>query len=225
MPRAPAVVTPPPRRLPAATAVVTLGLAAATVLTLLAFLGKAPFAPTGPREEGTVFYAVPYHYGFAFYDAAFREIEAMEVREGDAVTLYIVPALALSEQTFADYAERTLKRPMGGLPAGDLRIREKIAGDLDLGNVEHIIGISAHPVYVTTDVARTLGDRGRRADAPPSVAEAVRRKDPTIRAVTFTTKKVGAFDVICVDSGPEGGATCGWGHQWMVAKGALVVRR
>jgi hypothetical protein len=47
---------------------------------------------------------------------------------------------------------------------------------------------------------------------------------PSIKSATFTAKKVGAFDVICVDSGMDGGGTCGWGHKWMVAKGAFVVR-
>jgi hypothetical protein len=52
----------------------------------------------------------------------------------------------------------------------------------------------------------------------------VSRNDPSIRAVTLTAKHVGAFDVLCVDSGMDGGGTCGWGHKWMTAKEAFVVR-
>lgn len=223
--RAPDIAVPPPRRLPALTAAATLALAGLTALVLLIFLGKISPVPEGPRPEGTAFYVVPYHYGFAFYDRDFREVEAMEVREGEAVTLYIVPALALSEEAFLRYARRTQGRAIGGLEAGDPRILEKIMEDLDLGNVEHIVGISGHPVYVTTDVASTLGGRRFRAGAPGTLAEVVRARDSTIKTVTFTAKKVGAFDVICMDSGIDGAGTCGWGHMSMVASSALVVRQ
>ena len=91
--------------------------------------------------------------------------------------------------------------------------------------MEHIIGLSAHPVYVTTEVARILGGQRFRTGGAASVAEAVRRKDPSIKTVTFTAKRVGVFDVLCVDSGMDGGGTCGWGHKWMVARDAFVVRR
>ncbi len=47
---------------------------------------------------------------------------------------------------------------------------------------------------------------------------------PSIKSATFTAKKVGAFDVLCVASGMHGAGTCGWGHAAMVAKGAFVVR-
>lgn len=47
-----------------------------------------------------------------------------------------------------------MKTATGDLPAGDPQIRKRILEDLELGNVEHIIGISAHPVYVTTDVTK-----------------------------------------------------------------------
>ena len=223
--RAPDIAAPPPRRLPALTAAATLALAGITALVLLIFLGKISPAPEGPRAEGTVFYVVPYHYGFAFYDRDFREVEAMQVREGELVTLYIVPALALSEEAFLAYARRTQGQGIRGLEAGDPRIIEKVVEDLDLGNVEHIIGISGYPVYVTTDVASALGGRRFRVGAPGTLAEVVRARDPTIKPVTFTAKKVGAFDVICMDSGIDGAGTCGWGHASMVAGGALVVRR
>lgn len=212
-------------RLPAVRAAITLALTLVTAFVGLIFLGKNPFEPAGSREAGTVFYVVPYHYGFALYDAALREVETMEVKEGEVVTLHIVPALALAEETFFQYAERTLRQAIGGLAPGDPQIRKKIVEDLELGNLEHIVGISAHPVYVTTDVAAVLDGRRFRPGAPQTLAEAARRKDPTIKTVTFTAKRVGAFDVLCVDSGMEGGATCGWGHKWMVGKGALVVRR
>jgi hypothetical protein len=199
-------------------------VAALTGLTGLAFLGKISLGPPTPAGTGTVFYLVPYHYGYAFYDSGFVERQTVEVKVGDTVTLVVVPAQALPEDVFVQYNQRTLTVPVGGLPAGDPRVTAKIEEDLALGNVEHIIGIAGHPVYLATNVAAVLGGARFRRDAPPTLAEAVRRQDPSIRSVTFTARREGAWDVLCVDSGMDGSGTCGWAHKWMVAKGAFVVR-
>jgi hypothetical protein len=212
-----------PPRSPVATAVVAAALAIATVLIGLVFSGRISLRPSSPAGEGTVFYLVPYHYGFAFYDRDLVERERIEVKSGEKITLVIVPAQSLPEEVFLEYAERSLRLSIGGLPAGDSKISAKIMEDLALGNVEHIIGIAAHPVYVTTNVAAVLGGERFRRGGPRNLAEAVHQKDPAIKSVTFTAKRVGSFDVLCVDSGMEGTGTCGWGHKWMVAKGALVV--
>ncbi len=216
--------SPGPRRLPAATIAAMTALAALTFVVGLAISGKIGFSPGTPPEGGTVFYVVPYHYGFAFYDSGFVERQTMEVKAGRTVTLRVVPALALPKETFLEYSERAMGRPIGDLPAGDPRIRRKILEDLELGNVEHIVGIAGHPVYVTTNVTAVLGGARFRTGGPRTLEEAVRLGDPTIKSVTFTARKVGAFDVICVDSGMDGSGTCGWGHKWMVAKGAFIVR-
>ncbi len=55
-------------------------------------------------------------------------------------------------------------------------------------------------------------------------SEAASRGDPSSKSVPITAKKVGASDVICVDSGMDGAGTCCWGHAAMVAKGTFVVR-
>jgi hypothetical protein len=211
------------RRSAVATAVALAALAALTVAAGLVLAGKIPLAPGRPGGGGRIFYVVAYHYGFAFYDVAFNEREAIEVRAGETVTLRIVPSHALPRESVLAYAERSAKLSIGGLPPGDPRIREKIAEDFALGNVEHIVGIAGHPVYVATDVTPLLGGRPFREGAPRTLREAVERGDPAIKSVTFTAKRVGAFDVLCVDSGMDGAGTCGWGHKWMVAKGAFVV--
>jgi hypothetical protein len=212
------------RRLPLATAAALLALTALSVAAVLVFLGRLPLGFPQRAETGAVFYVVPYHYGFAFYDRDLNEIETVEVKAGEAVTLHIVPANALPEAAFRQYAERSMKLAIGGLPAADPAIRRKLQEDLDLGNVEHIVGIAAHPVYLATDVASVLRGRPFRENGPATLREAVSQGDPSIKSVTFTAKKVGAFDVICVDSGMDGAGTCGWGHTAMVAKGAFVVR-
>ena len=211
-------------RSPAATIIVAAALATLTILVGLVVAGKVRLAPSSPEGQGRVFYLVPYHYGFALYDHDLVESERIEVRAGEVITLVIVPAQALPEDVFLGYAERSLRLAIGGLAPGDPRIRAKILEDLALGNVEHIIGIAAHPVYMMTDVAAVLGGERFRRGGPRTLAEAIRQKDPAIRSVTFTAKKVGAFDILCMDSGPEGAGTCGWGHKWMVAKEGLVVR-
>ncbi len=207
----------------AATAAVTVLLTAATALVALVFAGKIALVAT-PPETGTVFYVVPYHYGFVFYDEALRERPAIEVRVGEVVTLHVVPAHALSREAFLGYSERSRASRFGELPPGDPRIGDKIAEDLALGNVEHILGIAGHPVYLTTNVAAVLNGRPFRPDGPRTLADAVRARDPAIRSVTFTARRAGAFDVLCVDSGLDGQGTCGWGHKWMVARAGFVVR-
>jgi hypothetical protein len=207
-----------------ATAAALLALTALSVTAGLAFLGRLPLGFPQRAGTGAVFYVVPYHYGFAFYDRDLNEIETVSVKAGEAVTLHIVPAHALPEAVFHQYVERSMKRAIGGLPAADPAIRRKLQEDLDLGNVEHIVGIAAHPVYLATDVASVLRGRPFRENGPTTLREAVSQGDPSIKSVTFTAKKVGAFDVICVDSGMDGAGTCGWGHAAMVAKGAFVVR-
>ncbi len=117
-----------------------------------------------------------------------------------------------------------MKLAIGGLPAADPAIRRTLYEDLAQGNVEHIVGIAAHPLYLATDVASVLRGRPFRENGPATLREAVSRGDPSIKSVTLTAKKVGAFDVICVDSGMDGTGTCGWGHAAMVAKWAFVVR-
>jgi len=207
-----------------ATAAALLALTTLSVGAVLVFLGRLPLGFPQRAGTGAVFYVVPYHYGFAFYDRDLNEIETVEVKAGEAVTLHIVPAHALPEAVFRQYVERSMKRAIGGLPAADPAIRRKLYEDLALGNVEHIVGIAAHPVYMATDVASVLRGRPFRENGPATLREAVSQGDPSIKSITFTAKKVGAFDVICVDSGMDGAGTCGWGHNAMFAKGAFVVR-
>jgi hypothetical protein len=199
-------------------------LTAATVATALVLAGIVPLRGGGHSTTGTVFYVVPYHYGYAFFDAGFVERDRIEVRVGETVTLRIVPAQALPRDTFLAFCARSLAKPVGGLPAGDPAIRRKLEEDLQLGNVEHIVGIAGHPVYVTTNVAQVLAGRRFREGGPATLAEAAARSDPSIRSVTLTAKRAGAFDVLCIDSGMGGAGTCGWGHKWMTAKEAFVVR-
>lgn len=209
---------------PVARMVTTLLLLAVTIGVVLVFLGRNGASVQRPPEGSRVFYVVPFHYGFAFYDADFVEVKAIKVRRGEEVSLYVVPANALSRERFLEYVERTVGHGIADLKPGDSRIRAKVLEDLALGNVEHIIGISAHPVYITTKVAPILGGRSFRDAAPATLREAVERRDSAIELVTFTAKRVGLFDVLCLDADPLAGTgTCGWAHKWMIARGALVV--
>jgi hypothetical protein len=219
-------MAPPPNtvrraRLPGLFVGVALGLTALTVLTVLAFLGKLSFAP---RQAGAVYYVVAYHYGFAFYDRSFAEVPAMVAKAGEPVTLYIVAAHALPKETVLAYSDRSLHTSIGGLPPGDPQIRQKILEDFALGNIEHIVGISGLPVYVPTDVTPALNGKPFREGGPATLREAIEHHDPTIKTVTFTPTREGTHDVLCVDSGIDGSGTCGWGHQWMIARGGFVVR-
>jgi hypothetical protein len=212
---------------PAATAVVLTLLTALTVFFALTVTGRSPLSDLiGGRMEagGRVFYVLAYHYGYAFFDDRFVERPAVEVREGETVTLRVVPVQILGREAFYEYATRSLARTIGDLPAGDPRIRQKIDEDLALGNVEHIVGIAGHPVYLTTNVRARLEGKPFHEGPARTLADAVRARDPAIRSVTLTAKRVGSFDVLCVDSGMDGAGTCGWGHKWMTARDAFVVR-
>ena len=202
-------------------ALVAAALAALTALVALALAGKLPLVR---HQAGEVYYVVAYHYGFAFYDRTFTEVTAMEVKAGEPVTLYIVASHTFAQETVLAYSERSLHAAIGGLPAGDPKIREKLLEDFELGNIEHIVGIAGLPVYVPTEVTPALGGKPFREGGPKTLREAVERGDPTIKTVTFTPAREGAYDVLCVDSGMDGSGTCGWGHKWMVAKGGFIVR-
>jgi hypothetical protein len=206
------------------TVAVATTLWAITSLTLLVFTGRLSLAPPPPAQAATVFYVVPYHYGFAFYDRDFVERTTLDARAGETVTLLIVPAHALPRETFLAYNERTRAVAVGGLLPGDPKVQAKIVEDLELGNVEHIIGIAGHAVHATTRVAPILAGQRFREHGPRTLEQAVHQRDPSITAVTFTARGPGAYDVLCVDSGMDGSGTCGWGHKWMVAKRAFVVR-
>ena len=210
-----------PARRPVLFAGAALALTALTVLSVLAFLGKLSLAP---RQAGTVYYVVAYHYGFAFYDRTFAEVPAMEAKAGEPVTLYILAAHTLPKETVLAYSERSLRTSIGGLSPGDPQIRQKILEDFALGNIEHIVGISGLPVYVPTDVTPALNGKPFREGGPATLREAIEHRDPTIKSVTFTPTREGTYDVLCVDSGIGGSGTCGWGHQWMIARGGFVVR-
>jgi len=219
MPAPPTTVRP--ARRPALFVGAALGLTALTVLSVLAFRGKLSLAP---RQAGAVYYVVAYHYGFAFYDRTFAEVPAIETKAGEPVTLYIVAAHALPKETVLAYSERSLHTSIGGLSPGDPQIRQKILEDFALGNIEHIVGISGLPVYVPTNVTPALNGKPFREGGPPTLREAIEHHDPTIKTVTFTPTREGAYNVVCVDSGIGGSGTCGWGHPWMIAKGGFVVR-
>jgi hypothetical protein len=199
-------------------------LTALTVAFVLAVAGRLPLSVVPAVTGARVFYVLAYHYGYAFFDDRFVEHPAIELREGDTVTLSVVPVQILGREPFFRFAERAIARPIGDLPAGDPRIRRKIEDDMALGNVEHIVGIAGHPVYLTTNVAASLGRTPFRDGPPRTLEEAVRARDPAIRSVTLTAKRVGSFDVLCVDSGMDGAGTCGWGHKWMTARDGFVVR-
>ena len=219
MPAPPNIVRP--ARRPARVALAALVLSAFTVLAVLAVLGKLPFAH---RQGGAVYYIVAYHYGFAFYDRTFTEVETIEAKAGEPVTLSIVAAHALPKEAVLAYSERSLHSFIGGLSPGDPEIRERLLEDFSLGNIEHIIGITGLPVYVPTNVTPSLQGKPFREGGPKTLREAVEHDDPTIQTVTFTPPREGTYDVLCVDSGMDGSGTCGWGHKWMVAKGGFVVR-
>jgi hypothetical protein len=204
--------------------VVALVAGSATLALVLIVAGQIAVGPGTPVDGGPVYYVVAYHYGYAFFDERFAEVDRIEVTEGDTITLTVVPAQILGRDAFLAFARRSLERRIGGLEPGDLRIAAKIDEDLLLGNVEHIVGIAGHPVYVTTNVGAVLHGRPFPDGTPRTLHDVVRQRDPAIKSVTVTAKRVGRFDVLCVDSGMDGAGTCGWGHKWMVAREAFVVR-
>jgi hypothetical protein len=52
--------------------------------------------------------------------------------------------------------------------------RRKIEDDMAFGNVEHIVGIAGHPVYLATSVAAALGGKPFREGPPPTLEDVVR---------------------------------------------------
>lgn len=97
-------------------AAVTLALAGITAAVALVFVGKIPLGTGERAEEGTPFYVLAYHYGYAFYDRNFKEVEKIEVKVGETVTLHVVPALALPKEVFLDLGERSVRQGSAASP-------------------------------------------------------------------------------------------------------------
>lgn len=47
------------------------------------------------QEAGSIFYVVTYHWGYAFYDENFHEVNRIQAKQGGIVTLYAIPAEGL----------------------------------------------------------------------------------------------------------------------------------
>jgi hypothetical protein len=201
------------------TITVRLWLVTAAIVSIIAMTAWGSFvwhvppptrpAVTPPGGPGKTFYIVVHHWGFAIYDSEWNEIPRIVVQKGDTVTLYVIPAEALTEEAHEEFEERTIQRGIGDLPPNDPKIMDKIEEAEEAGLLNHSVAILEYGINIPTDVSKVTS----KANSP---REAFLMGNPGGGSVTFTADKVGRFDIICL-------IFCGYGHPWMVLRGGLEV--
>lgn len=150
-------------------------------------------APSAPQQTFTV---MAHHWGFVIYDEAGNEIPQIEVAPGTQVTLEILSAASLDHHEHHEMMERTIEAWADNPEYGGktaMELHELMEEAEAAGLNDHIVTIAAFGVSVTTD---------------HESSEPLR--------VTFVADKTGTFDIRCM-------GLCGWGHQYMVLEGGLVV--
>jgi len=193
---------------------VTAAIIATVVMAAWGSLVWSVPPPVSPAVKpaqgpGQTFYIVVYHWGFAIYDQNWTEVPKIVVHKGDRVTIYVIPAEALTEEAHAKFEERTIKSGIGPLPPGDPRIHEEIEAAESAGLRNHSVAILDYGINVPTDVSKITS----KADSPQDV---IRLGNPGGGSVTFTADKTGRFNIMCL-------RFCGFGHTWMILEGGLEV--
>ncbi len=167
------------------------------IIGLLAgYFSGALLAPGEPARAEATFTVVAYHWGFAIYDENGIEVPKMEVSEGTEVTLLLIGGEALSHDLHEIYEERTI---------------EAWEDNPDFGNLNHT---ELHEEMEDAE-AQGLHEHGVRI-AAFGVEEEVGGESASPTIVTFIADETGSFDIVCQ-------VFCGFGHQYMVLSGGLVV--
>lgn len=193
-----------------------LKLIGLVVLTLAVLAGLAVYLYTGQSAlvgEEKTFYVVAYHWGYAFYDENFNEIERIVVNRGDRVTIYVIPGAAFDEEAHEAYQERTVEEGVGDLPPGSQEIIARMEEAEEGGFLDHGLTITGYDVDIKTNYGMFKGGAS-------SIQEVFSiESGDTLRAhsMTFTADKSGSFDIVC-------SVFCGYGHGWMVVEGGFVVQ-
>ena len=184
------------------------------ILAAAAFFLARPGAPAPAAEKpAKVFYVIAYHWGFAFYDSNLREIDKIVVNKGDRVKIYVFPAEAFSEDFHHEFEEKAVEAGVGDLPPGSPEIEEEIEKAEEQGLLDHGFAIKEFNVNLITDYTMFKGNASSLEEFLK-----IESKDAIERhSVTFVADKVGEFDIFC-------SLYCGYGHNYMIAKGAFVVR-
>ncbi len=150
-------------------------------------------APSTPQRTYTV---MAYHWGFALYDESGNEVPQIEVAPGTQVTLEILSAASLDHEAHHEMMERTIEAWADNPEYGGktaMELHELMEDAEAAGLNDHLVTIAAFGVSVPTD----------------------HESSEPVRA-TFVADQTGTFDIRCM-------GLCGWGHQFMVLEGGLVV--
>lgn len=156
----------------------------------------AGFTVGGDVPEVKVFVVVPYHWGFAIFDADGNEVDAIEVDQGNIIQLLVMPASAMSHGLHEQFEEKIIMSGIGDLAPGN-ETREAVEEAEELGLMTHTLTIAEYGIEIVV-----TGNTDNPAEAH--------------KVVRFEADKKGIFDMVCQ-------RYCGAGHPWMTLLGGLVV--
>lgn len=164
----------------------------------------------GPATE---YYAVSYHWGFAFYDKDFNEVQNMTVNQSAHVRIYLLSASGLTQELHEVYEERTMDMGIGSEHNMTV-IMEAMEEAEDAGKLNHGIIISGSygsKGAISTDIDTGVVDATSIQDLATKLQE--KNKLPVL---DFTADTKGNFNIICT-------IDCGEYHADMIAENALRV--
>ena len=143
-----------------------------------------------PAEE---YYALSYHWGFAFYDKNFNEVQNITVNQSAHVRIYLLSASGLTEELHSTYEQRTMMNGIGGETNATV-IMEAMELAEDAGKLDHGLSISGYgsKAYAVTDIANGITN----ATSIQDLATKLRDKN-ALPTMDFTADKVGTFNIIC----------------------------
>lgn len=191
---------------------VAIAIIIVIVIVVLAYLLSQQYV-TQPPKPTKVFYVIAYHWGFEFYDSNLNRVERIVVNKGDIVKIYVFPGKAFSGEMHHELEELTVESGIGEYPPGSMEIEELLEEADEAGLLDHGLAIMEFNVNIITDYEAFTGEAASLEEFLE--VEAV---DATERhSITFTADKVGSFNIIC-------SLYCGYGHEYMVAEGGLIVQ-
>jgi len=158
------------------------------------------------------YYAISYHWGFAFYDKNFNEVQNITVNASTHVKIFLLSASGLTEELHSTFEQRTMMNGIGGETNATV-IMEAMETAEDAGKLDHGLAISGYgsKASAVTDIA----DGVTNATSIQDLATKLRDKN-ALPTIDFTADKVGSFNIICT-------VDCGEYHTDMISENAFIV--
>jgi len=192
---------------------VIAGVAVVILVAAIAgyFLISGPTGGPGEEAAGEETYIViGYYWGFKIYDSNYNPVDKIMVKKGTTLKIIFLNARSFAEDFYGPLEEESKQKGVGGLDNGPLE--QKIMEALENNQVDHGLQIIGYGVTVATNYKAFSGTaKNLQEFFQNEPQDAINQ-----HTVVFKADKTGVFDFVCY-------VVCGYGHSFMVLKGALQV--